>query len=151
VRNFTKDVFASVTGVVLWFTATIVAMVFTYPLVVLAENADVIPSMPDTSQFFEALWARHWPLAVALGVTWLVWLVRYVIKDRFPPKTIPYIMLACAVLSGGAGRIIQAVSENHTWWMAMIQGLIEGATVGLGSMGAWSAGGKKVLPAPKRE
>jgi hypothetical protein len=119
---------------------------------ILAEDAaEVIPPSPDFSAFATALSDRHWPLVVALGVTIIVWFVRYVVKDKLPAKSIPYILLICTVLSAASARIIQAISDNHTWWIAMIQGLLEGATIGVGSMGMWSAGAKNVLPTPKRE
>ncbi len=152
-KEFLRNIYIAVTGVFIWYAVILIMLAVMYPLALCAQEAGSMPPpMPDPGSFLEALSSQHWPLAVALGVTILVWFVRYVAKDKIPPKAIPYVMLACAVLSGGAARIIQAVSDNHTWWTAMIQGILEGATVGLGSMGMWSAGAKKVLPTPpKRE
>lgn len=149
-KNFVSRIYDDMHAI-LAFAMFVMVCILLFPLTLLAEESTEIPPMPSTESFMEALGERHWPLAVALGVTILVWVIRYVIKDKIPVSIIPYVMLACTVLSTGAARIIQAVSENHTWWMAMIQGLLEGATVGLGSMGMWSAGMKKALPSPQRE
>lgn len=144
-----SDIYHATVGIVVWYATLIFVSVLFYPVALFAQ---VIPPVPSAELFIEALNNRHWPLAVALGVTIVVWFIRYVISDKIPSHIIPYVMLACTVLSSVSCRIIQAVSDNHTWWTAAIQGLLEGATIGFGSMGIWSAGGKAILPnVPKKE
>lgn len=150
-KNLLHNIYVSVVGTTMYLMILVFVFTIFYPLSLCAQEVAAPPPMPSTEPFFEAITNQHWPLAVALGVTILVWFVRYVIKDKIPIKIIPYVMVACTVLSAAAARIIQAVSDNQTWWTAMIQGILEGLTVGLGSMGMWSAGMKNALPTPKRE
>ena len=145
-RNYLYNLYVTISGMIVWYVAILLVLVVAYPLTLCAQEVGDVPPMPDPSSFLEALSNQHWPLAVAFGVTILVWFVRYVAKGKISVKAVPYVTLACVVLSGGAARIIQAVNDNHTWWIAMIQGIFEGTTVGLGSMGIWSTAGKNLLP-----
>lgn len=149
-RNFFKDCYTAIVGVSLWYVLMLFTFILFIPISVFAQEVAATPPMPSPDSFFEALSNRHWPLAVAFAVTILVWIVRYVVKDRIPTKVIPYVMLACTVLSTTAARMIQFVGESRPWWQGMIQGVLEGGTIGLGSMGMWSAGAKKALPTPPK-
>lgn len=149
--KFLKDyVFPSAIGFAVWLAVMVFTFVLVMPFVVMAEEG-VVAQPPDVSSFIQAIGAKNWPLAAAFGVTLLVWGVRFYTKDRVPIRYMRYILLACTILSAGAGRVIQAVQMNHTWWIAAIQGIPEGATTGLVAMGLWSSGGRDVLPSPKRE
>lgn len=108
--------------------------------------------MPEFAEFFSALSSRNWPLVVAFGLTFVVYVIRSVTKDKaVPVKYVPYLTLGLAVFGAVAARIIEFVSSNHTWWHGLIQGVVEGAIVGLSAMGWWSVGVKKVLPESSKE
>lgn len=128
------------------------AFVLICPFVVYAQEivADALPVVPDVSTFYDAIVNKNWPIVVALGMTIVVWVIRYVAKDKIPSSIIPYVLIGCTVLSGASARIIYAVTNNQTWWHGMIQGLLEGAMVGWMSMGIYSTGIKK-LPLPPKE
>jgi len=131
--------------ILLWTLAIVTLMIIIYPMFAFAQ--EIVPeAMPSPDKFFEALQNKHWPLAIALGVTIIVWFVRYIFKDKLPKHVIPYAMLACIVLSAVSTRIIQFAGESKPWWQGLVQGLLEGVTVGFSSMGLWSAGGKAILP-----
>lgn len=118
------------------------------PTVAYAEEAG--ETMPDVQSFFGAIQEQHWPLVVAIGLMFVVWILRRFVKDKVPPKALPYIALTIAVLGTTASRMIQFINAGTTWWHGMIQGILEGATIGFSAMGMWSSGGKK-LPTPKKE
>lgn len=122
-------------------------IVLFFPLLLFAQ--DVTPTMPDTSSFFDAIGDKHWPLAAALGLTILVWFVRYVLKDKFPAKYVPYVTVVCTVIGAIAAGIIQAIDANSAWWHGLLNGLFSGLTIALPSLGIWSAGAKNVLKLPK--
>lgn len=128
-----------------WALAAAALLITMYPMFAFGQEATT-EAMPSPDKFFEALENKHWPLVVAIGVTIVVWFIRYIFKEKLPKKYLPYIMMGCIVLSGAATRIIQFADESKPWWQGMIQGLLEGITVGSASMGLWSAGGKALLP-----
>jgi hypothetical protein len=144
--NFLKPIYNAVVGSALYLMTALFVFLLMSP--VYAQEA--IPE-PNVDGLMSAINQRHWPLVVAFAVTIVVWIVRYVIKDRIPTKYWPYIVAGTSILFAGATGIIQAVEVNHTWWIGMIRGLLEGATIGLTSLGLWSAGGKKILPTPPKK
>ena len=129
----------------------LVALVVSFPVVVYAETAGVAPeSIPDLGGFWSAMGGQHWPLAVGIGLTLVVWLVRTFVKHKLPTKVIPYVTLGLAIIGTAGSRMVQAINTNVPWWQGMVQGILEGATVGFSAMGWWSSGMKK-LPLKKEE
>jgi hypothetical protein len=106
------------------------------------------PPLPDTISFFDAIQNRHWPLVVALGLTILVWVVRYLLKEKFPSKYVPYVTVVCTVLGAISAGMIYAINSNHAWWHGVINGLLEGLSIALPALGIWSAGVKNILKLP---
>jgi len=107
--------------------------------------------VPSIGEFMDAIGNKHWPLVVALGLTIVVWVIRNFVKDKVPTKYLPYLTLAIAVLSSTSARIIQAISNDVPWWQGLIQGILEGATIGWVAMGQWSSGVKKLSSTQPKE
>jgi len=120
-----------------------------FPVLVFAQEA--APAMPDTGAFFEAIGDKHWPLAVALGLTIVVWFVRYVLKEKFPGYLVPYVTVGCTVVGAVATGMIQSINADSAWWQGAVNGLLSGLSIALPSLGIWSAGAKKVLKLPSEE
>ena len=100
---------------------------------------------PDITAFVEALSGQHWPLAIAFGLTIMVWILRNFVKDRVPTKIIPFIVLGIAVVSAVGAKMIEVITTGSgPWWQGLIVGLIDGFSVGLPAMGYWSVGLKKL-------
>ena len=114
-----------------------------FPIVCFAANEG-----PETIQLIDAIINKQWPLAVALGLTFLVWILRNFTFDSIPKKWLPYLTISISVITTISCRVGQYVDANHTWWKGAIYGLIEGIFIGLSACGAWSAGMKK-LPISK--
>lgn len=107
----------------------LVSMLF--PILVFAEDGT-----PDFTGFMTAITTKHWPLAVAIGVTLAVWIIRMTSNDWIPRKYIPRVLLGCTVVAAVASRMIQALtSGSSVWYEAMIQGLMEGLSIALPAMG----------------
>lgn len=100
--------------------------------------------MPDFSILFQAIADRHWPLLVAIGLTFVVYFIRGIAKEKIPTKYLPCIVLGVAVLSAVAARMIDFITRGHTWWFGLIQGVVEGLAIGLPAMGWWSVGVKRI-------
>jgi hypothetical protein len=119
---------------------------FIYPLFAFAQESAVIEPMPSTDDLMKAINDRHWPLIISFTLMFAIWFVRYIFHSKLNAKYIPYIVVGCSIVSATTTRIVQFVGNNQTWWHGMIQGFIEGVTIGGTSMGLWSAGGKASLP-----
>jgi hypothetical protein len=142
-------------GIVVGFALStlfmLVALVISFPVVVYAETGGApVDPVPDLGGFWTAMGDQHWPLAVGIGLTLLVWLVRTFVKHKLPPKVIPYVTLGLAVIGTAGSRMVQAINTGVPWWQGLVQGVLEGATVGFSAMGWWSTGMKK-LPLKKEE
>lgn len=121
---------------VLTLFVTIVLCLLALPLVVFAEEA--APTTPDMTDFMTALAANNWPLAVGLGLTIVVWIVRgFKLLERVPKNALPWVSLIVAVAGTAGTRIVQFCSESRPWWQGMIQGIFEGLSMGFISMGMW--------------
>jgi len=95
--------------------------------------------VPEFAEFFSALADRNWPLVAAIGLTFIVFFIRGIAKEKIPTKFLPYITLGVAVISAVAGRMIQYISESKPWWHGLIHGVVEGFSVALPAMGWWSS------------
>lgn len=123
------------------------SIIFVSPSITFAQDVDTtITEIPNIPSFLEAVSNKHWPLVVAFGVTFVVYFVRVFIKDRLDSKSVPWVILGCTIMSTASARIIQSISQDGMWWHGLIQGILEGATIGLSAMGFWSAGVKNVMP-----
>ena len=101
---------------------------------------------PDTLTLLQSIQDRNWPVVISAGFTLIVWIFRNLIRDRMPTQHLPYITLSIAVFTAIAMRTSQQAESGNIWWHGTVQGLVEGITVGLCSMGVWSVGAKRVLP-----
>lgn len=108
------------------------------PTIAYAEEA------PDFGMFLNAVGNQHWPLAVAAGLMLVVWVLRTFVKDKVPSKYIPWVTLTVAILSETGLRMTQFIEAGQPWWQGLVQGLLEGASIGFMAMGWWSSGGKKL-------
>lgn len=104
--------------------------------------------LPDVASFIDAITNRSWPLVAALGLTIVVWIFRYFLKEKFPSKYVPYVTLGITVVAAIATGMIQAINNERVWWQGLITGLVQGLSIGLPALGIWSAGAKNVLPLP---
>lgn len=141
-------------GILVGFAITtlfmLMTLVISFPAVVHAETGVAPEAIPDLGGFWTAMGDQHWPLAVGIGLTFLVWVIRTFVKHKLPSKAIPYVTLALAIIGTTGSRIVQASNSGVPWWQGAVQGVLEGATVGFLAMGWWSAGMKK-LPIKKDE
>ena len=113
----------------------IVLGILLMPMLAFAEEAAATPEFAD---FWSALAANNWPLAVGIGLTILVWVVRnFKVLDRVPKNALPWVSLAVAVFGTTGTRIVQFCAEGKTWWHGMIEGVVEGLSMGFISMGMW--------------
>jgi len=118
------------------FTIGMVAVI-TFPAVVFAEMSGDVP--PDLAGFWEAVGARHWPLAVGIGLTTLVWATRHFVLHKIPKNVIPWVTLGLAIAGTTGARMVQSISAGAVWWHGMVEGILEGATVGFAAIGWWDA------------
>ena len=137
------------TGIVMGFFFTaflmVVTLIISFPAVVYAQAGGVSPeAVPDLGGFWTAMGNSHWPLAVGIGLTVLVWLVRTFVNHKIPSTIIPYVTLSLAIIGTAGSRIVQAANTGVPWWQGAVQGVLEGATVGFSAMGWWSTGMKKL-------
>ena len=146
--RFLHNCYLTVVRLLIYISVLLFSMIMLYPLSVCAEEA--LP-FPDPNSLIDAINQRHWPLVVAITVTFGVWFLRFVIKEKLPSKYVPIVTLISTVLLGSATGIIQAAQMNHTWWIGLIHGFLEGMSVGLSAMGVWSVAGKSILPNVDRE
>lgn len=102
-------------------------------------------TVPDMTNFWQAISDNNWPLVVAIALTFLVYLIRNISKDKIPKKYLPYLTLGIAVVSSVSTRMTQYISEGMTWWHGLIQGFMEGLIIGLTAMGFWSSGIKNIF------
>ena len=137
-------------GAAIMSLTMLAALVISFPSVVYAETGAGPEAVPDLGGFWTAMGEQHWPLAVGIGLTLIVWLVRTFVKHKLPPKVIPYVTLGLAIIGTAGSRMVQASNTGVQWWQGAVQGVLEGATVGFSAMGWWSAGMKR-LPLKKDE
>jgi hypothetical protein len=128
----------------------LIIVLVSFPILSLSEELPFTEPLPEFDQFFQAITDNHWPLAVALGLTFLIWFLRFFVKDRVPNKYLPYVVLGIGVLGAVSSRMVQFINNDRPWWQGLIQGFAEGLAVSLPSMGWWSVGLRK-LPVKKRE
>jgi hypothetical protein len=119
------------TVVTVLFVAAVV-----FPVVVYAEVAGGTPP-PDLGGFWGAIGEAHWPLAVGIGLTLLVWAMRSFVMHKLPAKALPWVTLALAIVGTSGTRMVQAIGDDVAWWQGLIQGVLEGATVGFAAIGWW--------------
>lgn len=105
-----------------------------FPAFVLAET--VTPS-PDMGGFWTAVGSNHWPLAVGIGLTILVWAMRSFVMHKIPKKALPWVTLGLAIVGTAGTRMVQAIGDEVVWWQGLVQGVLEGATVGFAAIGWW--------------
>jgi len=139
--------FRGITPLTLSFTAFLCVMFL--PFLLFAQ--EVAPVVPDVGAFADALGARHWPLVAALGLTIVVWVFRVVLKGKFPAMVVPWVTLSVTVVGAIATGMIQAINAEFPWWQGLINGAVQGLSIGLPALGIWSAGVKKILPLAKVE
>lgn len=119
------------TVVTILFVAAVV-----FPAIVYAEVAGDAAA-PDLGGFWGAIGQAHWPLAVGIGLTILVWAMRSFVMHKLPKKALPWVTLGLAVIGTAGTRMVQAIGDNVAWWQGMVQGILEGATVGFAAIGWW--------------
>src|SRR4030042_6311273 len=107
-----------------------------FPSWVFAESSSV-PAIPDLTGFWEAIGAQHWPLAVGIGLTVVVWVCRSLVIKKISKRALPWVSVSVAVVGMVSTRMIQAIGNNVPWWHGMVEGILEGVTVGLTSLGYW--------------
>jgi hypothetical protein len=123
---------------VLTFITVLLVVVILFPVVVYAETAGGVTA-PDLSGFWAAIGERHWPLAVGIGLTALVWAARAFVVRKIPKAYLPWVTLALAIVGTAGMRMSQSISDGVPWWQGMIQGVLEGTTVGFAAIGYWDA------------
>jgi hypothetical protein len=116
--------------------AVIMTVLVLFPSLGHAETTGETP-VPDLGGFWSALGERHWPLAIGLGVTLLVWASRSFVVHKLPKESLPWVTLVLAIIGTGATRMVQSISGGVAWWQGMVQGVLEGATMGFAAMGWW--------------
>lgn len=116
----------------------VIALIVLFPTMAFAQES-TIEQPPDLTGFWDAIGSRSWPLAVAIGLMVVVWICRNFVMIKIPKKVFPWVALALAVVGTSATRMIQSISANTPWWHGMVQGILEGATVGFVAMGWWDA------------
>lgn len=92
---------------------------------------------------FAAAKSGNWSLAVALGIMFLLYLLRMLLLPRLDPKVdawLPWLSASLGVL----GAIAVNVVAGQSWLTAILSGL----TVGAAASGLWSLIGSKLLPTP---
>ena len=114
--------------------AVVIAAITLFPAIAFAESSE---AMPDISSFWTAMGDKHWPLAVGIGLTIVVWLARSFVLKKLPKKVLPWATLVLAVIGTTGARMVQAINSGLAWWQGLIQGVLEGASVGLAAMGFW--------------
>jgi hypothetical protein len=130
--NDFKDYLISV-----FVVATIVfAVIMIFPYVVFAEVLGGGTS-PDLGGFWVAIGTSHWPLAVGIGLTILVWAMRSFVIHKIPKNALPWVTFGLAVIGTSGTRMVQAIGDDVVWWQGLIQGVLEGATVGFAAIGWW--------------
>lgn len=131
-----KDwVYKTLFGLFTIMTILLVVMII-FPTVVFAEVAGPDP-LPDLGGFWAAIGAKHWPLAVGLGLTVVVWIVRSFVTHKIPKKVLPWVTLGIAVVGTAGTRMAQAIGNELPWWQGMVQGIFEGMTMGFMAIGWW--------------
>jgi hypothetical protein len=114
------------------------AVLIIFPFVVFAElSGDT--SVPDFSGFWDAIGGSHWPLAVGIGLTIVVWTVRKFVYSKIPKNALPWVTLGLAIVGTAGTRMVQAISESLPWWQGLVRGILEGTTVGFAAIGWWDA------------
>jgi len=101
--------------------------------------AEVPGPVPDLEGFWAAIGANHWPLAVGIGLTLLVWAFRSFVIHKIPKRALPWITLGLAVVGTGATRMVQSSEDGAPWWHGLVRGVLEGLTVGFVAIGWWDA------------
>lgn len=130
-------------------SAIVVAVTFiTIPFIVFAEVAEV--ATPSIKDLMDSVNDRNWPIAISIGLTMLVWLLRNLVNDVIPKEYLPHLTLAIAVFTEVSLRVAQYAGNNQVWWHGVIYGVMEGIMVGLCAMGVWSVGAKR-LPIRKKK
>ena len=118
---------------------------FVFALV--APSIAFAEEMPNIEGLLEAISSKNIPLAVAFGLSIIVFFVRK-FTNLFPKKYVPYIVVAIGTVSGASTGIIMA---DGLWWHGLIKGLLEGLSAALLSMGMWSSGLKNILKVPEND
>lgn len=103
----------------------------------------VFANVPDITPLYDAVTLKNWGLVVAIGLTLVVWIIRNISLDTIPKKYLPIITLVFSILPTVSARMVQCITADTSIWKGVIQGIIEGATIGLTAMGIWSSGLKK--------
>jgi hypothetical protein len=85
----------------------------------------------------------HWLMVIALVLTILVWVFNKLLKERLPPKVLPWIAMGLSTLAS----FFASWALGNPWYTALGSGI----TVGLAAAGGWSAIMKHILPTKRKD
>lgn len=96
-------------------------------------------SAPPVDGLVEAIQHHHWPVAVGLGITLLIYVAnRAGLQKRVDKKWLPRLSIGLGILSAIAAQLALGIP----WEEALSKGFLAGAT----ATGLWEAALQHVLP-----
>ena len=142
--------------------AAVAALILlTFAIPALAQTSTVtssvalgVPVNPDEAiglfvELLRAAQAGEWLWVVAGALMMLVWITRTFVIKSIPKKQLIYWAVGLGVAVAVASSLAESAMTQVIWWVAVLKAIGLGISAGFAAGGAWSFGGRKVLPQAK--